>query len=104
MDRSCGKRESITWGQRRKKHPTYNKRNWINRILQTNYLIQHVIEGKINGTWRRGRRYDQLLEDRKETKTTENWKVALSEDIKMEEAMDLYYDILHDDRMTTFIT
>jgi hypothetical protein len=37
--------------------------NWIVRILRRNCLIKHVIEGKIEGKRRRGRRPKQLLDD-----------------------------------------
>jgi len=43
------------------------KANWIGHILRRNYLLQHVIEGKIKGgievTGRRGRRRRKLLDD-----------------------------------------
>jgi hypothetical protein len=55
------------------------KANWIGHILRRNYLLKHVMEGKIersNGrdrldggieeTGRRGRRRKQLLDDLKE--------------------------------------
>jgi hypothetical protein len=40
------------------------KANWIGHILRRNYLVKHVIEGKIEGrvemTGRRGRREERL--------------------------------------------
>jgi hypothetical protein len=42
------------------------KANWIGHILSRNCLLSHIIEGKIIGTRRRGRRCKQLLEDFKE--------------------------------------
>jgi hypothetical protein len=46
------------------------KANWIGHILRRNCLLQHVIEGKLEGriemTGRRGRRRKQLLNDLKE--------------------------------------
>jgi hypothetical protein len=46
------------------------KANWIGHILRRNYLLQHVIGGKIKGrivvTGRRGRRCRKLLCDLKE--------------------------------------
>jgi hypothetical protein len=40
--------------------------NWIGHILSGNYLLKHVIEGKIDGrigvTGRRGRRCKQLFD------------------------------------------
>jgi len=49
-----------------------NKAEWIGLILCTSCLLNHVIEGKIEGmmkvTVRRGRRRNQLLDDLKETR------------------------------------
>jgi len=46
------------------------KANWIGHILHRNCLLQQVIEGKIEGgievTGRRGRRFRKLLDDLKE--------------------------------------
>jgi hypothetical protein len=39
------------------------KANWIGHILHRNCLLSHIIEGKIMGTRRRGRRHKQLLDD-----------------------------------------
>jgi hypothetical protein len=59
------------------------KANWIGHILRRNYLLKHVIEGKLEGriemTGRRGRRRKQLLDDLKEKKRY--WKMK-------EEALD----------------
>ena len=44
------------------------KANWFGHILHRNCLLKHVIEGKIEGTGRRGRRRKQLLDDIKETR------------------------------------
>jgi hypothetical protein len=45
------------------------KANWIGHILHRNFLLKHVIEGKLEGriemTGRRGRRRKQLLDDLK---------------------------------------
>jgi hypothetical protein len=45
------------------------KTNWIGHILSRNFLLNHVIEGRIEGstevTGRRGRRRNQLLDDLK---------------------------------------
>jgi hypothetical protein len=41
------------------------KANWIGHILRRNYLLSHIIEGKIIETRRRGRRRKQLLDDLK---------------------------------------
>jgi len=40
--------------------------NWIGHILHRNCLLKHVIEGKIEGTGKRGGRRQHLLDDRKE--------------------------------------
>jgi hypothetical protein len=42
------------------------KASWIGHVLCRNYLLSHVIEGKIIGTRRPGRRRKQLLDDLKE--------------------------------------
>jgi hypothetical protein len=42
---------------------------WIGIILRRNFLLKRFIEGKIEGTGRRGRRRKQLLDDLKETRT-----------------------------------
>jgi hypothetical protein len=59
------------------------KANWIGHILRRNCLLQHVIEGKLEGriemSGRRGRRRKQLLDDLKEKKRY--WKLK-------EEALD----------------
>jgi len=44
------------------------KANWIGHILLRNCLLQHVIEGKIEGTERRGRKHKQQLDDFKEAR------------------------------------
>jgi hypothetical protein len=44
------------------------KVNWFGRILLMNCLLIHVIEGKIEGIRRRGRRRKHLLDDLKERK------------------------------------
>jgi hypothetical protein len=49
------------------------KANWIGHILHRNCLLSHVIEGKIIGTRRRGRRRKQLLDELKEAKRY--WKL-----------------------------
>jgi hypothetical protein len=49
------------------------KANWIGRILVRNCLLSHIIEGKIKGTRRRGRRLKQLLDDMKEARRY--WKL-----------------------------
>jgi hypothetical protein len=42
------------------------KANWIGHILRRNCLLKHIIEGRIEGTGRRGRRRKQLLDNLKE--------------------------------------
>jgi hypothetical protein len=44
------------------------KANWIRHIFRRNCLLKHIIEGKIIGTRRRGRRRKQLLDDPKEAR------------------------------------
>jgi hypothetical protein len=43
---------------------------WIGHILPRNCLLKHVIEGKTEGTGRRGRRRKQLLVELKENEGT----------------------------------
>jgi hypothetical protein len=49
------------------------KANLIGHILHRNCLQRHIIEGKIIGTRRRGRRRKQLLDDHKEARRY--WKL-----------------------------
>jgi len=42
---------------------TRRNANWICRILRRNCFLKHVIEGKVEGTGRRGIRRKQLLDD-----------------------------------------
>jgi hypothetical protein len=46
---------------------------WIGYILRRNCLLKYIIEGKIGGTRRRGRRRKQLLDDLKEARRY--WKL-----------------------------
>jgi hypothetical protein len=46
---------------------------WIGHILRRNYLLKHIIEGKISQTKRRGRRRKQLLDELKEARRY--WKL-----------------------------
>jgi hypothetical protein len=55
------------------------KANWIGHILRRNFLLKHVIEGRIEMTGRRGRRRKQLLVNLKEKRSY--WKLK-------EEALD----------------
>ena len=52
---------------------TKKNSNWIGHIFSTNCLLQHVVQGKIEETVRRGTRSKQLLDDLK--KTRRNWKM-----------------------------
>jgi len=71
--------------------------NWIGHILHMNFLLKHVIEGKIEGriavTGRRVRRREQLLDDLKKRrgywKLKEEALIALSRELALEETMDL---------------
>jgi hypothetical protein len=47
--------------------------NWIRHILRRNCLLSYIIEGKIIGTRRRGRRRKQLFGDLKEARRY--WKL-----------------------------
>jgi hypothetical protein len=49
------------------------KANWVGHRLRRNCLLKHIIEGKIRGTRRRGRRCKQLLDDLKEARRY--WKL-----------------------------
>jgi hypothetical protein len=49
------------------------KANWIGHILRRNCLLTHIIEGKIRGTRRWGRRRKHLLDDLKEARRY--WKL-----------------------------
>ena len=51
----------VVKGERNFLH-TVNRRktNWIGHILPAKWLLQHIIEGKIGETRRRGRRRKQL--------------------------------------------
>jgi hypothetical protein len=44
------------------------KANWVGHILRRNCLLSHIIEGRIIGTRRRGRRRKKLLDDLKEAR------------------------------------
>ena len=48
--------------------PTVNRRktNWIGHIWPAKWLLQHIIQGKIEVTRRRGRRRKQLPDNVKE--------------------------------------
>jgi hypothetical protein len=46
------------------------KAKWIRHILCRNCLLSHIIDGKIRGTRRRGRRRKQLLNDLKDQEDT----------------------------------
>jgi hypothetical protein len=49
LDRSCEKLRSTTYSPGGEEYPTYNKTNWIGRILCRNCLLKHVTEGQIEG-------------------------------------------------------
>jgi hypothetical protein len=64
------------YNKSRQKYPTYNKKkeaNWIGHILSRNYVLEHTIEGNIEGLGRQGRKCKQLLDDLKETRRY--WKM-----------------------------
>jgi hypothetical protein len=54
------------------------KANSIGHILRRNCLLSHIIERKIIGTRRRGRRRKQLLDDLKEARRC--WKLEEAQD------------------------
>jgi hypothetical protein len=62
-------------------------------MLRKNCLLKHVIEGKIEGTGRKGKRYKQLLDNLKETRRYWNLKEeALDrppEEVALKEVIDL---------------
>jgi len=76
LDRSC-ERCSIT--QVRRRGTSYKTKqenaNWIGHNLSTNDLLQHVVQGKIEETLRRGTRSKQLLDDLKERRRYTKFKV-----------------------------
>ena len=66
------------------------KAKCIGHTSRRNCLLKHVIEVKIQGTGRRGRRHKQVPDDHKERRRY--WKLkdkALPEELALEEAMDL---------------
>ena len=75
LDRSC-ERCSITQSWRRGTSYKTKQRNanWIGHILSTNYLLQHVVQRKIEETVRRGTRIKHLLDDLKERRREWNLK------------------------------
>jgi hypothetical protein len=77
------------------------KNNSIHHILRRNYLLKYVIEGKIEGKRRRGRRRKQLVYDLKEKRRYWNLKEETPEHTacrtRFEVATDLSQDRLGDD-------
>jgi hypothetical protein len=76
------------------------KANWIGYILRRNFLLKHLIEGKIEGTAGRERRRKQLLDDL--TGKRRHWNLneeALDPTLwaLWEEATDLSQDRLRND-------
>jgi hypothetical protein len=70
------------------------KANWIGHILRRNCLLNHIIEGKIEGTRRRGRRRKQLLKQEDTGSWRRKLRIALFGELSLEEAMDLSQDRL----------
>jgi hypothetical protein len=76
----CWRRMKISWTDHVKNEVLYRvkkernilrtikrrKANWIGHILRRNCRPKHVIEGKIGGMGRRGRRRKQILYDLKD--------------------------------------
>jgi hypothetical protein len=54
------------------------KSKWIGHILRRNCLLSHIIEEKIRGTRRRGKRRKQLLDDLKEARR--HWYLEKTQD------------------------
>jgi hypothetical protein len=69
------------------------KANWIGHILRRNCLLIDIIEGKIIGIRRRGRRRKQLLDDWRKQEDTGSWsrklRIALFGELSLEETIDL---------------
>jgi hypothetical protein len=75
LDRSFGKREVLHTGKEKTNilHTVKRRKaKWIGHIWRRNCLLKHgierVVEGRIQGTGRRGTRRKQLLDDIKETR------------------------------------
>jgi hypothetical protein len=70
-----------------------SRRKWIVHILCRNCHLKHIIQGKTQGTRRRGRRFKQLLDDLKEMRSYWNLKKeALSGKLALEKAANLSED------------
>ena len=69
------------------------KANWIGHILRKNCPLKHIIEGKIEGTGRRGKGSKQLQDDLRKREDTRNWKrnqyIAVCEELALQGAMEL---------------
>ena len=70
LDRSCGKRWSVTQGrdERKSLHTRKGRKaNWIGHMLRKNRLLKHATKGRLEGRievmGRRERRRMQLLDD-----------------------------------------
>jgi len=84
----CWRRTEVSWTDRVKNEEQYymeprriisyrqtvktRAANRIGQILRRNCLVEHVIEGKIEVTGRRGRRRKQLLDGLKKNRDTGN--------------------------------
>jgi hypothetical protein len=81
------------WGL---EYPTCSKRtsvNWIGYILRRNCLLKQVIEGKVDGTGRRGIRRKQQVDDIKKARRYWKWKhEALCGQLSLGVAVDLSHD------------
>jgi hypothetical protein len=49
LDQSCENEEVFTQSQGQEYPTNNNKANWIGQILHRTYLLNHVVEGKIDG-------------------------------------------------------
>ena len=70
LDRTCEKRRSVRVKEERNFLYTIKimKANSFGYILPRNCFLKNGIEGKVEGTGRRERRREQLLDDLKETR------------------------------------
>jgi hypothetical protein len=52
LGRSCERKRSVTYSERREEYHTYSKQkkaNWIGHSWRRNCLLEHVVEGEMEG-------------------------------------------------------